>query len=68
VDPHRRVISSANVPPQREDWRDEKSAAHGGMSTEEAKAYRLELMEERGMKSEHINYDFQQGEFRLCEH
>ncbi|KAL2861935.1 hypothetical protein BJX68DRAFT_223519 [Aspergillus pseudodeflectus] len=68
VDPHRRVISSANVPPQREDWRDEKSAAHGGMSTEEAKAYRLELMEERGMKSEHINYDFQQGEFGLCEH
>ncbi|KAL3441290.1 hypothetical protein BJX65DRAFT_288823 [Aspergillus insuetus] len=68
VDPHRRIISSANVPPQREDWCEGKGAAHGGMSMDEAKAYRLELMEERGMKSDHINYDFQQGEFDLCEH
>jgi hypothetical protein len=68
VDPHRRIISSANVPPQRGDWCEGKGAAHGGMSMDEAKAYRLELMEERGMKSDQINYDFQQGEFCLCEH
>ncbi|KAJ0421278.1 hypothetical protein BJY00DRAFT_300939 [Aspergillus carlsbadensis] len=68
VDPHRRIISSANVPPQREDWRSEKSGEQGGMSMEEAKAYRLELMEERGIKSERANEGFQTGNFSLCEH
>lgn len=29
VDPHRRIISSANVPPQREDWGAEKQEAVG---------------------------------------
>lgn len=27
IDPHRRIISSANVPPQREDWADERDNA-----------------------------------------
>lgn len=27
IDPHRRIISSANVPPQREDWADERENA-----------------------------------------
>lgn len=27
IDPHRRVISSANVPPQREDWKDSKETS-----------------------------------------
>ncbi|KAL3461167.1 hypothetical protein BJX64DRAFT_289546 [Aspergillus heterothallicus] len=71
VDPHRRIISSANVPPQRDDWQQEKQqggAGQGTMSMEEAKAYRLELMKERGLKSDQANTEFQEGEFSLCEH
>lgn len=80
VDPHIRITSSANVPPQCEDWRPETqnrgSEAQQGldgdgaglMTTEEAKAYRVELMEERGLKSENNNAVFQIGDFCLCEH
>jgi hypothetical protein len=88
VDPHRRVISSANVPPQRDDWGDERQNAvdqalsqlprelrdivQSGMepliSMEKAKEYRLELMEERGLKSEENNEKFEIGDFSLCEH
>ncbi|CAG8379067.1 unnamed protein product [Penicillium salamii] len=88
VDPHRRVISSANVPPQREDWGREKaqvvdqvlsqlplelqnmveSDINPLMTMEEAKEYRLELMKERGLKSEENNSNFEAGNFSLCEH
>ena len=90
VDPHRRVISSANVPPQREDWKETKETSaesetsdrpakrqkveeaetvdRSAMSVEEAKAYRLELMKERGLTSAKQNMEFQEGSFCLCEH
>jgi hypothetical protein len=80
VDPHTRIISSANVPPQREDWR--PATQNGGadaqkvlerdivnsITMEEAKAYRVELMKERGLKSEESNAAFEMGHFHLCEH
>lgn len=98
VDPHRRIISSANVPPQQEDWKESKETCgknetsiesqssgraakrqkvdmaetetveNSTISLEEAKAYRLELMEERGLRSEKQNKEFQEGYFSLCEH
>ncbi|CAG7942647.1 unnamed protein product [Penicillium salamii] len=88
VDPHRRIISTANVPPQREDWGREKanvvdqvlsnlpmelqnmveSDLHPLMTMEEAKEHRLELMKERGLKSEENNGNFERGDFSLCEH
>ncbi|CAG8107238.1 unnamed protein product [Penicillium salamii] len=88
VDPHRRIISSANVPPQREDWGCEKaqvvdqllsqlplelqnmveSDINPLMTMEEAKKHRLELMKERGLKSEENNSNFEAGNFSLCEH
>lgn len=88
VDPHRRVISSANVPPQREDWGMEKQGLvdeaisglptelqhmiagdlHPLMKMEEAKALRLELMDERGRRSKYTNEAFETGSFNLCEH
>ncbi|KAJ5289038.1 hypothetical protein N7478_002068 [Penicillium angulare] len=98
VDPHRRVISSANVPPQQENWKKSKETSTenetpvesqssdrpakkqkvnqvetetvdcSAMSLEEAKAYRLELMKERGLKSAKQNKQFQEGHFSLCEH
>ncbi|KAL3471427.1 hypothetical protein BJX99DRAFT_237408 [Aspergillus californicus] len=82
VDPHRRIISSANVPPQREDWRlnhatasEQREDAVGNtkipsstMTMEEAKTYRLELMEERGLRAEEYNTSYEEGCFNLCEH
>lgn len=73
VDPHVRITSSANVPPQREDWWPEtqeqlKGDTVGLMTMEEVKAYRVELMEERGLKTEENNAAFQMGNFGLCEH
>ncbi|KAJ5200301.1 Protein of unknown function DUF4246 [Penicillium cf. griseofulvum] len=83
-----RVISSANVPPQREDWVPENSnlvnSVHAHVSTnsdtpgqdvpgsvmsmEEAKAYRVELMEERSVKTVENNTVIEDGDFHLCEH
>jgi hypothetical protein len=80
VDPHTRIISSANVPPQREDWRpstqnrgfDAQQVLQGeganSITMEEAKAYRIELMAERGLQSEKSNVAYQMGHFHLCEH
>lgn len=88
VDPHRRTISSANVPPQREDWGYERQNAVNQalanlpaelqdivqgdleplMTMEKAKEYRLELMEERGLRSGKHNLHFEAGDFHLCEH
>ena len=88
IDPHRRVISSANAPPQREDWGYERQNAVSQalsrlprelrdivqsdleplMTMKEAKEYRLELMKERGLKSERHNETFETGDFSLCEH
>ncbi|KAJ5376113.1 Protein of unknown function DUF4246 [Penicillium cosmopolitanum] len=82
VDPHHRVISSAN------EWAQEKqglvdqvlsrlpaelqSMVEKGldplMTMEEAKKLRLELMEERGRDSAAANIEFERGDFSLCEH
>jgi hypothetical protein len=90
IDPSRRVISTANVPPQREDWcREWREATRDvlaprlpvelqqmvhrdvdfkPMTLDEAKTYRLELMDERTVKVEQENHNFQDGGFSLCEH
>ncbi|KAL4754373.1 hypothetical protein BDW72DRAFT_139550 [Aspergillus terricola var. indicus] len=74
VDPHHRIISSANVPPQRQDWRESEDRASGPaqdrstMTIEDAKAFRLELMKERGLSAGENNNTFEMGEFHLCEH
>ncbi|OJK04301.1 hypothetical protein ASPACDRAFT_73958 [Aspergillus aculeatus ATCC 16872] len=69
IDPHRRVISTANVPPQQAEWAGDQGAlAQGLMTMEEAKAYRLELMEERSVFQDKQNGAFETGSFSLCEH
>lgn len=90
IDPHVRIISSANVPPQQADWSkrrknliDEllgrrlpvelqemvrKDLPKSVMTLDEAKEYRLELMEERSIKTRKQNEGFISGEFSLCEH
>lgn len=90
IDPTRRIISTANVPPQREDWCSEwkdsiqktlgqrlpvelqhmvlSNADYTPMTMDEAKEYRIKLMEERGAKSTEANRMFEKGGFGLCEH
>ncbi|KAJ5203771.1 uncharacterized protein N7498_004650 [Penicillium cinerascens] len=90
IDPHVRIISSANVPPQQADWSkgrknliDEllgtrlpvelremvrKDLPKSVMTLDEAKEYRLELMEERSIQTREQNEGFISGEFSLCEH
>ncbi|KAL1965830.1 hypothetical protein VTN77DRAFT_5151 [Rasamsonia byssochlamydoides] len=90
VDPHLRIISSANIPPQRADWWEErlnlrrdvlaqklppelqemviKNLDDFPITMEEAKQYRLELMEERSAASQEQNEKFEVGAFSLCEH
>ena len=42
IDPHRRVISTANVPPQQAEWAGDQGAlAQGLMTMEEAKSYQV---------------------------
>ncbi|KAL5344631.1 hypothetical protein ACLOAV_010323 [Pseudogymnoascus australis] len=89
-DPNLRVISSANVPPQREDWSKErkqvvdkllgerlpvelqdmvtKTMDATPITMDEAKQYRLELMEERKAGTVEQNEKFEFGDFSLCEH
>lgn len=81
VDPHRRIISSANVPPQREDWAPCKSNSANDttpqatifpeqrlMTMMEAKQHRIAIMTERGLKREDQNKAFEVSCFNLCEH
>lgn len=90
IDPTRRIISTANVPPQREDWCTEwtdsiqealgqrlpvelqdmimSDVDHAPMTMDEAKEYRIKLMEERSVKSTDANRRFELGGFNLCEH
>lgn len=90
IDPHRRIISSANVPPQQEDWGKERQKLVNNLlsqnlprelqdmverdmpasflTMDEAKAYRLELMEERSVSADVSNNAFETGSFSLCEH
>ncbi|QRD87231.1 hypothetical protein F9C07_222 [Aspergillus flavus] len=74
VDPHRRIISSANVPPQREDWLPEELESKAKrdmkplMAMDEAREARLELMAERSLQSAEGNRKYETGDFNLCEH
>ncbi|GKZ29777.1 hypothetical protein AbraIFM66950_006407 [Aspergillus brasiliensis] len=90
VDPHRRIISTANVPPQQENWnRDRQTAIQqalspklpaelqqmvsenipaDAMTLEEAREYRVALMDERRAKQGPQNSGFETGDFSLCEH
>ncbi|KAJ5579988.1 uncharacterized protein N7459_005973 [Penicillium hispanicum] len=77
VVPHRRIVSSANVPPQREDWTPEDPERQDGvtedipsslMTMAEAKEHRVAIMEERGLRHNRQNESFEVSSFSLCEH
>jgi hypothetical protein len=88
VDPHIRIISSANVPAQQKDWWVEEISSCGvfpqlpaeirrevtdrvddfPISLDDAKAWRLELMEERRAYVVKHDDKFTAATFNLCEH
>ncbi|RJE26931.1 hypothetical protein PHISCL_00738 [Aspergillus sclerotialis] len=91
VSPDLRIISSANIPPQRRDWWREREESIEQLlrknlpvelqdmvkkeigfiphiTMEEAKKYRLELMEERKAVEPHNKEMFEIDSFSLCEH
>lgn len=92
VDPNIKVISTANVPCQRQDWWLEFKKANEGqinsdepptgsisdsptalqkdfpITLEEARVFRLELMEERKVFVYRQTLAFEQNAFSLCEH
>lgn len=60
-------VLSRRLPPELQDIV-RRDVPRPFMTLQEAKEYRLELMEERGAKSELADVMFRQGEFSLCEH
>ncbi|KAF2122175.1 hypothetical protein BDV96DRAFT_563037 [Lophiotrema nucula] len=68
VDPHCRIASTANVPPQQSEWFEDGQGCdrEGTMSLEEAKRYRLELMQERTTFVDTVEGNF--DAYNLCEH
>lgn len=70
MDPHYRICSTRNVPPQQESWWDGagtgSEAPDGLMSLEEAKSLRLELMAERTTNMESME-DLAET-YNFCEH
>ncbi|KAH6603880.1 hypothetical protein Trco_007326 [Trichoderma cornu-damae] len=72
VDPHERVVSTANVPPQQKDWWTEASkgedAPEGLMTVEEAREHRLVLMRERSRYEVRAEETLHSRSYNFCEH
>ncbi|KAL7944157.1 hypothetical protein V8C42DRAFT_327860 [Trichoderma barbatum] len=74
VDPHERIVSTANVPPQQKDWWVEASEGEpteipGSLLTvEEAQEHRLKLMHERSRYEEKAGQDVERTSYNFCEH
>ncbi|RSM06593.1 hypothetical protein CDV31_009022 [Fusarium ambrosium] len=67
VDPFMRVISTANVPPQQEEWLEQKGI-EGTMSAEEAKGHREKLMKERAAFRNDAEGSWEGVDYGFCEH
>ncbi|KAG5747133.1 hypothetical protein H9Q70_010189 [Fusarium xylarioides] len=70
VDPAIPVISTANVPPQRQDWWPEELGPTGDLPFDEriAKEFRRELMEERSANEWRAYDRIKRAEWNFCEH
>ncbi|KAM5345135.1 hypothetical protein ACJ41O_010997 [Fusarium nematophilum] len=67
VDPFTRIISTANVPPQQEEWL-ERKGVEGLMSVEEAKEHREKLMKQRTVFREGAEGSWEGQDYNFCEH
>ncbi|KAL7930104.1 hypothetical protein V8C35DRAFT_324538 [Trichoderma chlorosporum] len=77
VDPHERIVSTANVPPQRKDWWTEAAKAEESsdaempaslMTVEEAQEHRQKLMQERSRHEEKATQTMESSSYNFCEH
>lgn len=74
VDPNRRIISTANVPPQQQDWLLDSDISNTPetrrvlMGAEEAKEHRLELMQERATFVQIAAREWENARYDFCEH
>lgn len=72
IDPHRRIISTANVPPQQRDWwpEDRGQAPSSLITLDVAKEHRLKLMQERSVVQTHEMHhpDWDYEHYSFCEH
>ncbi len=82
VDPHQRIIPTANVPPQQLDWWTEEAVFGGGdkttdrdtmppegiMSRSEAFEHRLKLMAERNRFHIDADESWHSEGYNFCEH
>ncbi|KAF4436169.1 hypothetical protein F53441_13313 [Fusarium austroafricanum] len=67
VDPHQRILSTANVPPQQKDWWiGDGEVPKGLMSVEESREHRLKLMDER--TAERAQSHWHSVNYNFCEH
>ena len=80
VDPHERIVSTANVPPQQKDWWTEslpdmkredgikEEVPESLMTVEEAREHRLRLMQERSRYEAKAEQTVQSVSYNFCEH
>ncbi|KAF5539539.1 duf1665 domain-containing protein [Fusarium phyllophilum] len=70
MDPAIPVISTANVPPQRQDWWPEELGPIGDLPFDEriAKEFRRDLMEERSANEWQAYDKIKRAEWNFCEH
>ncbi|KAG9256854.1 uncharacterized protein F5Z01DRAFT_672086 [Emericellopsis atlantica] len=75
VDPHHRILSTANVPPQQSSWwkqeakeGEETSLPDGCMTLDEAKEHRLALMKERTARTNEMEERWVRTQYDFCEH
>ncbi|KAL7917333.1 hypothetical protein ACQKWADRAFT_307037 [Trichoderma austrokoningii] len=70
VDPHERIVSTANVPPQQRDWwtDDQNYPPESLMTAGEAQEHRLKLMDERSRHGVKVEREFQNISYNFCEH
>ncbi|GFP59158.1 hypothetical protein TASIC1_0012016100 [Trichoderma asperellum] len=70
VDPHERVVSTANVPPQQRDWwtDGQNEVPESLMTAEEAQEHRLKLMDERSTHVVEVERSLQRAMYNFCEH
>lgn len=74
VDPHERIVSTANVPPQQPDWWNNgqkevpDEVPESLMPVEEAQQHRLKLMDERTRHDVKVESELQSHSYSFCEH
>ncbi|KAF5652098.1 hypothetical protein F25303_3571 [Fusarium sp. NRRL 25303] len=67
VNPHRRILSTANVPPQQKDWWTGSGEMSSGLvDVEEAPEHRLKFMDER--TAEKARAHWESIDYNFCEH